>query len=1376
MNSALIQSLGSRWPNNVDSDDSEDDDVLPQEECWTLPDDGWTLVERPQVKSRGVRFKTNVSNDARDGGIFEERNYYDALENFVDDSAMLKYKRKERRNTNVRVEAAYERREVTVDVPLPMYVQPDRLPVSTSDDVTPIVSDNPPIKEQTDLSAVSPSSDSGVHSVDGEWDCMSTYSGESDSIQSVTTVYGGVCQTDRPVVKLETLDSKGVMDTLEGQYGDQGSVPSVSTNGHKSDIADMGDFSDEEEEQWEEIEPPKVVHTNVRTEFVVNDHRSSLSTIGHNSDIADMGDFSDEDNEDWDEVEKSKDVQTEVRTDGVDSISCARSELAQKPIVVIPHCMEIHDEEYWTNFRFQAKQAFKLDNVALAESDFPTAVKELVVKSRATMEDINDRAERQYEEEEEWKMAGKTVKPSFFYNESDRLEDFSIPVGDWCRKGSPIVDDEPTKTGFGPVTGSEEKRNKYKLADSDDNTDGVNVGKEYREETLYNSENDSVTIKEREVESWPRSSVVGQCIMKEEVNSEGSPAEQVLITETSKPMVSTQLLELSQECWTKGFLKLAEEAKLVVANSATFGVMKEDVQRSPEVIMPAAQTDLRNLPCQRKAGAFMRLAEEALLVDVGWTTSEDMEEIGPQRCGFGEVISKDIYWRREDIVDRSVDFGLKEARGMPTSVVEEDRSLQWSIEECTNEVRGAYAWESQMPSHGPVVREAELVFVATEFEVFIPVFVGEPVVIMAPLVVAEAVTTRVSALPAVGSDFQTGLSTAVGREDRCMMSSGDTLNKVDHVAGQWRARTAPVEDLLYFSAVFYVLPNVWRSLTVRTSTFFLSDDRGELPLPFWGREDRPVRRRSVYVQEIDMRAQLTTKIHGVGPNGDRWDGIDINGEWYLGRGWVKPQPGDGTSVWPGNMFPEISGLESGPAVRTGPLGSHEDWRNVHPDRVYCRLVSVKGALIPYGHFDQPPALWQYTGVCYYIFSFLAAIVGMSSPKFLRTISEKDFDGLYDLPTGIHDVMGLRALRPSSAVCIVMSVPDSNYVRIITPDEHVPTEFHEILIGMSQPDSVTRKVQDTRRVQTRDVKDVVPPGPNVVPESIPLSAQIPVKETVCTPTTHDRPVRVPIDEIPPADDVMFDPMLGEWPVDTLSSPEEGTQKMTNGGKPCRPKPAAYPVSLVRKPPPKVTPSGTKPYGLRTRDKLVSKLKGRPIDGWEFEPLIHERPAHSGAEDESIENKLVEDTESSTRPADRELTTDRSDRQPGNDTTSTGNLVDRQVPSITEDGQTQEEPSGRFRRLRWDPGLLSAPFSPNRVRKGHSQDMLAEGSLFEVSPDTPGYSMRPAGASVQSAVVSEPPPPNYVGFNNPFVGTPIAFAQCQNTAGMVTTTTLPVYNTS
>ena len=93
---------------------------------------------------------------------------------------------------------------------------------------------------------------------------------------------------------------------------------------------------------------------------------------------------------------------------------------------------------------------------------------------------------------------------------------------------------------------------------------------------------------------------------------------------------------------------------------------------------------------------------------------------------------------------------------------------------------------------------------------------------------------------------------------------------------------------------------------------------------------------------------------------------------------------------------------------------------------------------------------------------------------------------------------------------------------------------------------------------------------------------------------------------------------------------------------------------------------------------------------------------------------------------------------------------------------------------DPGVLSAPLSPNRVRTGHSQDMPAEGSLFDVSPDLPGFHMRPAGASVQQADITEPPPPNYVGFDNPFFGTPIAFAQCRNTAGMDTTTTLPVYS--
>ena len=132
------------------------------------------------------------------------------------------------------------------------------------------------IKGQSDSSVVSPSSDSGVHSVDEQWDCMSTYSGDSDSIQSVKTVYGGVaCQADSPVVTLRNMDTRGVIHPLKGPHGDHVSMSSLSTNGHNSDIADMGDFSDGEDEQWEEVEPSEDVQTEVRPDRVGNDASTS---------------------------------------------------------------------------------------------------------------------------------------------------------------------------------------------------------------------------------------------------------------------------------------------------------------------------------------------------------------------------------------------------------------------------------------------------------------------------------------------------------------------------------------------------------------------------------------------------------------------------------------------------------------------------------------------------------------------------------------------------------------------------------------------------------------------------------------------------------------------------------------------------------------------------------------------------------------------------------------------------------------------------------------------------------------------------------------------------------------------------------------------
>ena len=65
-----------------------------------------------------------------------------------------------------------------------------------------------------------------------------------------------------------------------------------------------------------------------------------------------------------------------------------------------------------------------------------------------------------------------------------------------------------------------------------------------------------------------------------------------------------------------------------------------------------------------------------------------------------------------------------------------------------------------------------------------------------------------------------------------------------------------------------------------------------------------------------------------------------------------------------------------------------------------------------------------------------------SESFLKHVSDTHRDKLYDLPENIQVVVGLQALRPSAAV---MTIPNSNCVRIVTPDEHVSTGFHEILV-------------------------------------------------------------------------------------------------------------------------------------------------------------------------------------------------------------------------------------------------------------------------------------------------------------------------------------------
>ena len=488
----------------------------------------------------------------------------------------------------------------------------------------------------------------------------------------------------------------------------------------------------------------------------------------------------------------------------------------------------------------------------------------------------------------------------------------------------------------------------------------------------------------------------------------------------------------------------------------------------------SVSTDLMDLPIMKMTRGFIKLAEEARLVDVKLTPSGYMNDM-VQRIAEREIpMSTDISWKKEEVMTRSGDAICDVAGAVPMAKFEIGRSMQWPELKSTGMMICELTLETEMFSPGPVWREAEPVFVAAESEVFTPVFTGGFVEETDPLVVAEAVTSRVSAQPAVGSDFQTGLCTAVGMRDRCSLSSGDYSDKVDHVAGRSEARTVPVEHWSFFCTVDNVMPSWIRPMVIQTSKFFLSDEREAVEMPLCGENDRPVRTRKLYIHSVDMGAQMMKETHGVGPTGDRWDGRSLMDTWYMEGIGRRTQLGDRERLLRESTCPDDVGKETGPVSRTEQSVLNLDWLDGHPNRRGGSVKTgtratvelydgyIKALLGNDVIFRNQPAGWKHATVyplglgicpcdtlvvlyCGVVFRFLSDRSEMSSGKSLKSVSESSQDKLYDLPDSILDVMGLQALRPSAAVCKVMTIPDSNCIRIITPDDHVPTGFHEILL-------------------------------------------------------------------------------------------------------------------------------------------------------------------------------------------------------------------------------------------------------------------------------------------------------------------------------------------
>ena len=145
----------------------------------------------------------------------------------------------------------------------------------------------------------------------------------------------------------------------------------------------------------------------------------------------------------------------------------------------------------------------------------------------------------------------------------------------------------------------------------------------------------------------------------------------------------------------------------------------------------------------------------------------------------------------------------------------------------------------------------------------------------APLLVLEAVTSRVSVLPAVGSDIQTGLSVAAGGADQLLLSSGDILDKVDHGAGRSDVRMVPMEHLSRLGEVHNIVLSWMWPVAVLTSQFFLSDEGEDVEMPLHINDGRAVLQRKVDFNYVNNYPQMTEGIQDVGPTENRWDGHRI---------------------------------------------------------------------------------------------------------------------------------------------------------------------------------------------------------------------------------------------------------------------------------------------------------------------------------------------------------------------------------------------------------------------------------------------------------------------------------------------------------------------
>ena len=183
-----------------------------------------------------------------------------------------------------------------------------------------------------------------------------------------------------------------------------------------------------------------------------------------------------------------------------------------------------------------------------------------------------------------------------------------------------------------------------------------------------------------------------------------------VITKTTAMNVTTKDDVIVRSAPRLVMVEVLEETRTneYTVEECTYGIL--DIN---ETTKRKVSTELLDMSLKLITRGFLELAEEARIVGVRTTPSVLMNEVLPQITEITRPMGNSISWKIEEDIEQPVE-----------SPCEVTQLMQWPDMNSAGVMICEFMLESEMFSHGPARRGAEPVFMAAESEMFTPVFAG----------------------------------------------------------------------------------------------------------------------------------------------------------------------------------------------------------------------------------------------------------------------------------------------------------------------------------------------------------------------------------------------------------------------------------------------------------------------------------------------------------------------------------------------------------------------------------------------------------------------------------------------------------------------------